>query len=218
MSSITSATSAQQYSPLPRLQNELTSEVSAGTISSTDQSALSSALDDIDKAMQASKPTSGSTPPSSDDMKSKIDDLIAGEVSSGKLTSAQADELKNVFAQAFKGGPGGAGGAGGGGGAGGAAGAGATSTSDTSTDPADTNKDGTVSAAERAAYEAKSTSASQTDGSDTGSTGSTDSDATKLLKDFLSLLKNSQSGSSTYGAGGDSLSKQVQSLIVNYQA
>ena len=57
--------------------------------------------------MQASKPTAGSAPPSPDEMKSKINDLIAGEVSSGKLTSAQGDELKNVFANTFKGGPGG---------------------------------------------------------------------------------------------------------------
>ena len=56
-------------------------------------------------------------------MKSKIDDLIATEVQNGKLTSDQADELKNVFAKAFshggdgaggpQGGPGGAGGPGG---------------------------------------------------------------------------------------------------------
>jgi len=49
-------------------------------------------------------------------MKSKIDDLIAGEVQNGKLTSDQAEELKNVFAKVFshgggpQGGPGGPGG------------------------------------------------------------------------------------------------------------
>ena len=37
--------------------------------------------------------------------KSKIDNLIAGEVSSGKLTSAQATELQGVFQAAFAGGP-----------------------------------------------------------------------------------------------------------------
>jgi hypothetical protein len=36
--------------------------------------------------------------------------LIAGEVQNGKLTSDQAEELKNVFAKAFSHGPGGAGG------------------------------------------------------------------------------------------------------------
>ena len=54
-------------------------------------------------------------------MKSKIDDLINGQVSSGKLTSDQATELQGVFKAAFANGPGGAGpgGPGGPGGAGG---------------------------------------------------------------------------------------------------
>jgi len=42
------SSSSYQSSPLQQLQKELQSEVSAGTISSTDQSALSSALTDID--------------------------------------------------------------------------------------------------------------------------------------------------------------------------
>src|SRR5262249_4270104 len=117
-----SAISANTYqSPLQRLQDELQSEVSAGTISSSDQTALSSALTDIDAAMQASRSTdqSSGTRPSPEDLKSKIDSLIAGEVSSGKLTSDQATELQGVFKSAFANGPGGAGGPGGPGGAGG---------------------------------------------------------------------------------------------------
>ena len=39
--------------------------------------------------MQSQAPVAG-TPPSPDSMKSKIDSLIAGEVSDGKLTSDQA--------------------------------------------------------------------------------------------------------------------------------
>ncbi len=219
MSLISSATSAQQYSPLTRLQDALTSEVSSGTISSADQSALSSALNDIDLSMKASKPTAGSKPPSPDEMKSKINDLIAGEVSSGNLTSAQGDELKSVFANAFgggaggAGGPGGPGGAGGGGGAGGAGGAGGGGgASKSSTDPADTNGDGTVSAAEQAAYDAKSAGTSGT------SSSSNDAGVSKLLSDFMDMLKNSQSSSSTYGSSGDTLSSQIESLIVNHQA
>jgi hypothetical protein len=84
-------------SPRELLQKELASEVAAGTISSTDQTALSSALDDIDSSLKSERSSGAgqSRPPSPDEMKSKIDDLIAGEVSDGKLTSDQAEELKN---------------------------------------------------------------------------------------------------------------------------
>src|SRR5262249_35431266 len=127
MTSISAASSQPAYqSPLERLQNELQSEVSAGTIGSNDQDALSSALDDIDQALQSQRQSdqASGTRPSRSEMKSKIDDLIAQEVQNGKLTSDQADELKNVFAKTFQHGPGGAGGPGGPGGAGGGAGRG----------------------------------------------------------------------------------------------
>ena len=117
-----SAASAQTYqSPLQKLQDELLSEVKSGAIKSSDQDALSSALTDIDSAMQASRASdqASGTRPSPDELKSKIDDLIAGEVSSGKLTSDQATELQGIFKAAFANGPGGAGGPGGPGGAGG---------------------------------------------------------------------------------------------------
>jgi hypothetical protein len=111
---ISSATSTSSYSPLDLLKQELAKEVSAGTISSSDQSALSSALNDIDSALKSGADSSSSlasgTSASPQDMKSKIDDLIQNEVSSGKLTSAQATELKNVFANAFSGQAQGAGG------------------------------------------------------------------------------------------------------------
>jgi hypothetical protein len=73
---------------------------------------LSAALTDIDFAMQASRASdqASGTRPSPDQLKSKIDDLIAGEVSSGKLTSDQAAELQGIFKAAFANGPGGAGG------------------------------------------------------------------------------------------------------------
>ena len=97
------------------------SEVNSGAVNSSDKDALSAALTDIDSAMQASRASdqASGTRPSPADMKSKIDDLIAGEVSSGKLTSDQATELQGVFKAAFAKGPGGAGGPGGPGGAGG---------------------------------------------------------------------------------------------------
>lgn len=179
MSAIASATASQSYSPLARLKDELASEVSAGTVNSADQSALSSALDDIDQAMKANKPSAGSARPSPDEMQSKISDLIDGEVSSGKLTSDQADELKNVFASAFKKGPGGAGGP-----------------------PPGPPPGGAADAS----------------GSTSSSSSSSSDDISKMLSDFLQTLKDSNSKSSSYGASGDSLASQLQSLIVDYQA
>jgi len=93
----------------------LQSEVNSGAVSSSDQDALSSALSDIDSSLQAGRASdqASGTRPAPGDLKSKIDDLINGEVSSGKLTSDQATELQGVFKTAFANGPGDAGGAGG---------------------------------------------------------------------------------------------------------
>jgi len=219
---------SQSFSPLSRLQSTLASEVSSGAISSSDQSALSSALSDIDSALKSQAPQAGTspssgTPPSRDAIKSKIDSLIADEVKSGKLTSAQADELKQVFAKAFQGHHQGGGedGPGGPGGAGGPGGGGANSTS---TDPADANKDGVVTAAEQAAYDAAhSTQADATTSSDATSSSASSSDTSgsdtsKVLSDFLKMIQESQSNASSYGANGDSADSRIQSLVVNYQA
>ena len=115
MTSISAISSSNYQSPLQKLQDELQAEISSGTIGSSDQDALSSALTDIDSSLQSSRASdsAGGTRPSPGDLKSKIDDLIAGEVSSGKLTSDQATELQGVFKAAFANGPGGAGGPGG---------------------------------------------------------------------------------------------------------
>jgi hypothetical protein len=119
MTSISAISSSTYQSPLQKLQDELQAEINSGTIGSSDQDALSSALTDIDSSLQSSRASdsAGGTRPSPGDLKSKIDDLIAGEVSSGKLTSDQATELQGVFKAAFANGPGGAGGPGGPGGA-----------------------------------------------------------------------------------------------------
>jgi hypothetical protein len=114
MTSISAAGGSSYQSPLQKLQQELQAELTSGKISSGDQDALSAALDSIDQSMQADRGSASSgTRPSPDDMKSKIDDLISAQVSSGTLTSDQADELKGVFEAAFADGPGGARGAGG---------------------------------------------------------------------------------------------------------
>src|SRR5438477_6940036 len=120
MTSISAASINTRQSPLQKLQDELLSEVNSGAVSSSDKDALSTALTDIDSAIQASRTSdqASGTRPSPDQLKSKIDDLINGEVSSGKLTSDQATELQGIFKAAFANGPGGAGGPGGGGGGG----------------------------------------------------------------------------------------------------
>lgn len=100
----------QHTSPLQRLQDELQSEVSSGTISASDQSALSSALSDIDSSLQSDGTGDQSSDSGPGGIKSKIDDLIQQEVSSGKLTDQQATELQGIFKSAFSHGPGGAGG------------------------------------------------------------------------------------------------------------
>lgn len=116
MTAISSLGNSHHVSPRDLLQQQLLQEVSSGAIASGDQDALSSALDDIDASLTSDRTSAGRSgkPPSPDEMKSKIEGLIADEVSSGKLTSDQAAELQNLFSDTFaKRGPGGSHGAGG---------------------------------------------------------------------------------------------------------
>lgn len=220
-----SATSGSNYlSPLQLLQNELQAEVSSGAINSSDQGALSSALTDINSSLQSSGPsnsTSG-THASPGDLQSKIDTLIAGEVSSGKLTSDQATELQGVFAAAFASGPGGAGdstsassasapgggvapagpdGPGGPGGPGGAVGA-----------------HGGHHGGHGGPPPASSLSPSSSTSSSSGTNTTND-----ILQQFLQSLQNSlsNSSSSSYSAtGGSTASSGTSSfsaLLINYQ-
>lgn len=210
-------------SPLQRLQSQLATQVSSGAISSDDQSALSSALSDIDSAMRSGGPKAPGG------MKAKIDSLIQGEVSSGKLTASQAAELKDVFAKTFEGaggahGPGGAGGPGGGHGPRGAGGGGdkdgaSESSSSTSADPADANGDGVVTAAEQAAYDSAHPEAAQSSGgtSDASATGAGASDTSKLMSDFLKLLQDATGNAQAYGASGG-LTSASAALVLNFQA
>ena len=192
MTSISAASTNTYQSPLQKLQDELLSEVNSGAISSSDKDALSSALTDIDSAMQASRASdqASGTRPSPDQLKSKIDDLIAGEVSSGKLTSDQATELQGVFKAAFANGPGGAGGPGGPDGVGGPPPGGPPPSDD----------------------------ASSSD--DTSSTSSSSID--DILKQFLQSLQESLSASSStsYGATGttSSSSASFSALLIDYQS
>jgi hypothetical protein len=194
MTSISAISSSNYQSPLQKLQDELQAEISSGTIGSSDQDALSSALTDIDSSLQSSRASdsAGGTRPSPGDLKSKIDDLIAGEVSSGKLTSDQATELQGVFKAAFANGPGGAGGPGGPGGAHG-------------------GHDGPP----------PTDSASSTDST---SSSSGTSSADDILQQFLQSLQESLSASSStsYSATGSSstasnASSSFSALLIDYQ-
>lgn len=110
MTSISSMT--PRPDPRAQMDARIAAAASAGTISSDDQNALSSALDTIDSSL-ASDRASGGKP---GDMKDRINGLIDSQVESGALTDDQAEELKSFFAQGpdgGKGGPGGPQGAGG---------------------------------------------------------------------------------------------------------
>jgi len=194
MTSISAISSSTYQSPLQKLQDELQAEINSGTIGSSDQDALSSALTDIDSSLQSSRASdsAGGTRPSPGDLKSKIDDLIAGEVSSGKLTSDQATELQGVFKAAFANGPGGAGGPGGPGGAHG-------------------GHDGPP----------PTDSASSTDST---SSSSGTSSADDILQQFLQSLQESLSASSStsYSATGSSSTasnagSSFSALLIDYQ-
>lgn len=104
MTSISSITTR----PDPRAQMDarISAAAAAGSISTDDQDALSSALDTIDSSL-ASDRTSGGKP---GDMKTRIDSMIDAQVESGALTDDQAAELKGFFAQGPDGGQGGPGG------------------------------------------------------------------------------------------------------------
>jgi hypothetical protein len=196
MTSISAASGSNYQSPLERLQDELQSEANSGVTSSSDQGALSQAVTDIDASLQsdgAGNPT-GNSNSAPGELKSKIDNLIAGEVSSGKLTSDQATELQGVFKTAFANG-GASGGTSGPDGAGGA-------------HHGHHGHHGGPPSAD---------ASSATDG--TASTSSTDD----ILQQFLQSLQNSVSASRpSYGAAGSpaagSSGSSVPPLLVDYQS
>jgi hypothetical protein len=212
MTSISATSGSGYLSPLQQLQAELQSEVNSGAISSSDQSALSAALTDINSSLQggsASNPGGTNSPPG--DLKTKIDNLIAGEVSSGKLTSAQATELQGVFQAAFAGGPADSSDAGA------TAATGAAGAAAPSGPPP-----GGAHGAHHGHHGGHGGSSSTT--SSSGSTGgsSDTSSADDILQQFLQSLQDSLSTSSpnSYSATGSAASDSASSfsaLLINYQ-
>lgn len=78
----------------------ISAALSAGSISSTDQTALESALDSIDSTLASSR-SSGSRP--TGDMQSRLASLIDQQVDAGTLTADQAKELNALFAEGMGG-------------------------------------------------------------------------------------------------------------------
>jgi hypothetical protein len=206
MTLIAAASSNNYQSPLQRLQAELQSEVTSGAISSSDQGALSSALQDINSSLQnggAGASASGTTLPPGD-LKSKIDDLIAGEVSSGKLTPAQATALQGVFKATFADGAGSSDGAGG----------------------AQTGGSPATGAAHHGhhGHHGGSRAGDTTSPTDNTSGASNTSSAIDILQQFLQSLKDSLSSSSTpsYSASGtpgtaSAGATSTSALVIDYQ-
>ena len=99
---MSSISSVQSYgSPLARLQAQLGTEIQAGSVKASDGDALTTALGSIDSKLKQDRDQGASpTRPDPASFKTRIDDLIANQVSSGSLTSDQADELKTVFSAA----------------------------------------------------------------------------------------------------------------------
>jgi hypothetical protein len=207
MSSISALGSSQYSSPLQQLEAELQSEVSDGTISSSDQSALSSALTNIDSSLtagQSSQAVGSAGDAGPGDIKSKINSLIQAQVASGALTSNQATELQNLFNDTFGHGSDGPGGPGGPGGPQGGP-------------PPGPPPSGGGSSGSASAITQLLDSASSTSGDTSGDTSSTDSSSSSnVLQDFLKLLQDAQSFA--YGANGTSTSNAAASTLVNYQA
>ena len=124
--SFSGSVSRPDFSTLRKqFDTRIDADVTSGKISSDDATAIKSAEDGLsklfDSTSSASTPNSSSFDPSQ--LKTKVNSFIDGEVKSGKLTSAEADELKSVLQKGAPGGPGGADGPKGHGGPGGAGGA-----------------------------------------------------------------------------------------------
>ena len=114
MTTISSTTQASLPQPTThahsgkgRMTQAIAQQEQSGVLSSTDATALTSALGAIDSSLQDdSSANSGVSGPSGSSsssrldpsqMKDRIDSLIGDQVSSGALTSDQASELKNLF-------------------------------------------------------------------------------------------------------------------------
>lgn len=88
-----------QMSPRTMMDRRIESAVSVGSISDVDQTAMESALDNIDSVLSSSSGSDISGKLDPKDMKSRIDSLIEDQVSGGTLTEEQASQLQALFQQ-----------------------------------------------------------------------------------------------------------------------
>ena len=196
MSTISSAASA--YSPRQNILDYLSNQVKTGAVSGADQTAIDSALDDIDSALtkDGSTATTAALDPKS--IKQRIDALIDKEVGDGKLTSAQANELKSAIQHSRGGGHGHHhGGAGG--------------VTEQSTPPTLASFD--LGADDSATGDASSSSILGTQSTSAGG------NATDLLTQFIKQLQSAlgQSGAYTQ-SGAPQRQSNSTAFLVNYQA
>ncbi|WP_019906582.1 hypothetical protein [Methylobacterium sp. 77] len=183
----TSALFQAQRPPPPKgnpVAQAIASEVSTGSISATDGTALSSALDSIDSSLKSgSSSSSGSTSTRLDpsQIQDKIGGLIDDQVSSGSLTSDQAETLKSLF-EANAPGKGGTSGPGGPGGPP----PGPPPSGDDGTSTSSSSTDSSTSVSDLLDSFMKSLQASQTSASGYAASGTTASSASAsaLLFDF----------------------------------
>ena len=175
--------------PFARVQNVIQRDAAAGSISSTDETALVSALSDISAQLAPATGATGATPSSSigtatapASMRDQVNLAIDNEVSSGKLTGAQGTELKAAFQQAHAHMHGAHGHHGGGG-------------------------------MLAAATDDQSATATST-GSLTGTVETAATNAISALESFLTQFKAAVSSTGTYGAGGSS-NTASSSLLIN---
>ncbi len=229
--------SGQGWSPLQRMQGQLQKAVNNGTVKAGDQDVLSAALTDISTQLQGNAAGSTGTP-APGGMKSAIDGIISSDVSSGKLTSDQADELKSTFAQAAQKMHGHGGHHHGHGGGGGVSSTDPDSDDGTDIDPI-TGLPTTSSSSSPTSFvdflqqlETSLTSAvngvtgTSATGSTSGSSTATDAtgsstsgtlaanDPRQLMLNFLQKLETAMSGN-TYGAAGTNAVGNTQAVLVN---
>jgi hypothetical protein len=210
MTSIAAASNSNYLTPLQQLQAELQAEVNSGAISSSDQGALSSALTDITSSLQGGNAGATNIPPG--DLQSKINGLIAGEVSSGKLTTAQATELQGVFKAAFANGSG----------PGGAGGANAASLLGSPGQPASPPAAGGAHHGHHGHH--GGSHGGDTSSTDNSSGSSNAGSANDILQQFLKSLQQSQSStsSSSYSSSGtpdsgNASATSTSALLIDYQ-
>ncbi|MCJ2012809.1 hypothetical protein [Methylobacterium sp. J-076] len=206
MTSISTATqvytppsTSRAHSGKNRMADAIQQQEASGALSSTDATALTSALGSIDSSLSGTSTasTSGSSSgttldPSS--IKDRIDSLISDQQSSGALTSDQASALKNLFASHGKS---------------------VSSSGDSDGDGG--GPDGPPPGPPPGGI--GSGGSSSGDSSSVGATsGTSGTSAGDLLSTFIQQLQAAQSNGSSYAASGQTSSAQSSALLFDFKS